>query len=155
MFHELILWGLLLLFSCSFITDSVTPWTVAYQASLPLTISWSLPKFMYSASVMPCSHLILWHPLLLLSVFLSSRDFSSELALCKIRPKYWSFSFSIRPSKVYLGLLSLTIDWFDLLAVQVTLRSCLQYHSLKASILWHSASLWPSSHNSMWPLRWP
>ena len=153
MFHEPILWALLLLFSCSVITDSVTPWSVAYQASQLLIISWSLPRFKSIASVMPCSHLILWHPLLLLlSVFFSTRDFSSELALCIIRPKYWSFSFSISPSKEYLGLM---IDWLALLVIQVTLRSCLQYHSLKDSILCHSTSLWSTSHNSMWPLRWP
>ena len=86
----------------------------------------------------------------LVSVFFRIRDFSSESVLWIIRPKYWSFSIS--PSKEYLGLM---IDWLDLLAIQVILKSCLQYHSSKASILWSSASLWSTSHNSMWPLRWP
>ena len=115
--------------------------TVNYsmQASPPLTISQSLPKFMSTASVMPSSHLILWCPLLLLpSIFPSIKDFS-ESAVCIRWPKYWSFSFSINPSNQYSGLISLKIDWFDLLAVQGTLRSLFQYHSLKASILWHSA----------------
>ena len=115
------------------------PWTAAYQASLSLTISWSLPKFMSIALVMPSSHLILWCPVPLLpSIFPSIRVFSNEPAVSKW-PKYWSFSFNISPSNEYSGLISLKIDWFDLLAVQGTLRRLLQHHSLKASILWHSA----------------
>ena len=115
------------------------PWTAAYQASLSLTISWSLPKFMSIALVMPSSHLILWCPVPLLpSIFPSIRVFSNEPAVGKW-PKYWSFSFNISPSNEYSGLISLKIDWFDLLAVQGTLRRLLQHHSLKASILWHSA----------------
>ena len=89
---------------------------------------------------MPSNHLILCHPLLLLpSIFPSIRVFSKELALCIRWPKYWSFSFSISPSSDYLGLISFRIDWFDLLAVQGTLKSLLQHHSSKASVLWHLA----------------
>ena len=100
-----------------------TPLTAAYQASLSLTISWSLPKFMSIASlVMSSSHLILWCPLLLLhSIFPCIRDFSSELAVEIRWPRYWSFSIS--PSDEHSGLVSLEIDWFDLFAVQGTLRS--------------------------------
>ena len=117
-----------------------TPWTAARQASLSYTISWSLPKFMSIALVMPSNHLILCCPLLLLpSIFTSIRVFSNESALHIRESKYWSFSFSISPSNEYSGLISLKIDWFDLLAVQGTFRSLLQHHSLKASILWHSA----------------
>ena len=117
-----------------------TPWSAARQASLSLTISWSLPKFMSIASVMPSSHLILWCPLLLPSVFPSIRDFASESAVCIRWPKYCSFVFSISLSE-YSGLISLKIDWFDLLAVQGTLRSLLQHciSEGKASILWRSA----------------
>ena len=117
-----------------------TPWTAAHQASQSLTISHSLPKFMFIASVMPSSHLILWHsPLLLPTIFPSIRDFSNEPAVRIRGPKYWSFSFSISPSNEISGLISLKIDWFDLFAVQGTFRSLLQHQSLKASILWHSA----------------
>ena len=91
-------------------------------------------------SVMPSNHLILCHPLLLLpSIFPSIRVFSSESGLCVNCPKYWSFSFSISPSNEYSGLISFKIDWLDLLAIQGTLKSLLQHHSSKASILWHSA----------------
>ena len=118
----------------------VTPWTAACQASLSFTISWSLPKFMSTTLVMPSSHLILWHPLLLLpSIFPSIRDFSNESAVCIRWPKYWSFNFSISPSNEYSGLISHKIDWFDLIAIQRTLRSLLQHHSSKASILQCSA----------------
>ena len=117
----------------------VTLWT-AKHASLSLTISRSLPKFMSIASVMPSSQLILWPPLLLLpSIFPSIRDFPNESAVHIKWPKYWSFSFSISPSNDYSGLISLEIDWFDLLAIHGTLRSLLQPHSLKTSILWCSA----------------
>ena len=117
-----------------------TPWTVACQATLSFTMSQSLLKFMYIESVMPSNHLILYHPLLLLpSVFPSIRALSNELALRIRWPKYWSFSFSISPSNEYSGLISFRIDWFDLLAVQGTLKSLLQYHSSKASIFQHSA----------------
>ena len=117
----------------------VTPWTAACQASLSLTISLSLPKFMSIASVMPSSHLIFWCRLPLLpSIFPSIREFSSKSAVCIRWSGYWSFSLSISPSNEYLGLISLKIDWFGFLAVQGTLRSLLQHHSSKASILWHS-----------------
>ena len=114
----------------------VTPWTAAHQASLSFTIFWSLPKFMSIESVLPSNHLILCHPLLLLpSVFLSIRVFSNESSLHIRWPKYWSFSFSINPSNEYSGLIFFRIDRFDLLAVQGTLKSLLQYHNSKASIL--------------------
>ena len=117
-----------------------TPWTAACQAFLSLTISWSLHKFISIESVMPSNHLILFSPLLLLpSIFPSTRVFSSELTLRIRWPKYQSFSFSISPSKEQSGLVSFKIDQFDLLAVQGTLKSLLQHHSLKASILWCSA----------------
>ena len=116
----------------------VIPWTVVCQASLSLSISRSLTKSMFIASVMPSNHLILWCPLFLLpSIFPSFRDFSNESSFRIRWPKYWSFSIS--PSSEYSGLISLKIDWFDLLAVQGTFRSLLQHHSSKASILWHSA----------------
>ena len=118
----------------------MTPWTAAHQASLPITNSQSLLKLMSIKSVMPSNHLILCRPLLLLpSVLLSIRVFSNESALCIRWPKYWSFSFSTSPSNEYSGLISYRMDWFDLLAVQGTLKSLLQHHSSKASIFWHSA----------------
>ena len=116
-----------------------TPWTAACQASLSLTISQSLPKFMSIASVMPSNHLNLCHPLLLPLVFLSIRIFSNVLTVCLRWPKYWSFSFGISPSNEYSGLISFRIDQFDLLAVQGTLKSLLQNHRSKTSVLWHSA----------------
>ena len=126
------------MFSRSVGSNSVTPWTAARQASLSLTLSQSLPKFMPIASVMPSSHLILWcPPLLVPSIFPSIRDFSSGLVFASDDPKYWSFSMS--PSSEYSGLISLKINWFDFLAVQGTFGSLLQHHSLKASILWLSA----------------
>ena len=112
-----------------------TPWTAARQASLSLTISWILSKFMYIELVMPSNQLILCCPVLLPSIFPSIRVFSSESALCIKWPKYWSFSFSINPSNKYSGLISFRIDWFDLLAVQRVLKSLLQHHSWKTSIL--------------------
>ena len=118
----------------------VTPLNAARQASLSLTKSWSLPKLMPIESVMPSKHLILCHPLLLPhSIFPSIRVFSNESTLHIKWPKYWSFSFSISTANEYLGLISFRIDWFDLLAVQGTLKSLLQHHNSKASILWHSA----------------
>ena len=114
----------------------VTPWTAARQASLSLTISRSVSKFTSLALVMPSNHLILCCPVLLLpSVFPSIRVFSRESALCIRCPKYWSFSFSISPSVEYSGLISFKVDWFDLFAVQGTLKNFLQHHSLKASVL--------------------
>ena len=117
-----------------------TPWTLARQASLFFTISWSLLRLMSIESMMPPNHLILYHPLLLLpSIFPSIRVFSNEWALSIRWPKKWSFNFSISSSNEYSGLISFRIDWLDLLAVQGTLKNLLQHHSLKASIFWHSA----------------
>ena len=116
-----------------------TPWTTACQVSLSIINSWSLPKLMSIASVMPSSHLILCRPLLLQpSIFPSIRVFSNESALLIRWPKYWSFSFNISPSNGHPGLISFRMDWLDLLAVQGTLKSLLQQHSSKASILQRS-----------------
>ena len=121
-------------------SDSATPWTVAHQASLSITNSWSLLKLTSIESVMSYNHLNLCHLLLLPpSIFPSIRVFPSELALCIRWPKYWSFSFSVSPSNEYSGLISFRMDWLDLLAVQGTLKSLLQHHSLKASFLQRSA----------------
>ena len=110
-----------------------TPWTAACQVSLSITNSQSLLRLMSIKSVMPSNHLILCHPLLLLpSIFPTIRVFSNESVLCIRWPKYWSFSFSISPSKEYSGLIYFRIDWFDLLAVQGTLKSFLQHHSSKS-----------------------
>ena len=123
-------------FSCSVISDSVTPWTEARQASLSITNSWSPPEPMSIESVMPSKHLILCRPLLLLpSVFPNVRVFWNESALHIRWPKYWSFSFNIRPSNEHPGLISFRMDWLDLLAVQGTLKSYFQPHSSKTSIL--------------------
>ena len=120
----------------------VIPWTAAHQASLSITNSWSLLKFMAIELVMPSNHLILCRSLFLLpSVFPSIRVFSSESVLHIRWPKYWSFSFSISPSNEYSGLISFRMDWFDLLAVQGTLKCLLQHHSSKASVLQHLAFL--------------
>ena len=126
----------------SSVTQSIqlfaTPWTAAHQASLFSTIPWSLLKLLSIESVMPSNYLILCPPLLLLpSILPSIRVFSNESTLCIRWPKYWSFSIS--PSNEYSGLSSFKIEWFDLLAFQGTLKSLLQHHSSKASILWHSA----------------
>ena len=124
--------------SLSHVQLFVTPCTAAHQASLSITNSWSSPKLMSIELVMSSSHLILCGPLLLLpSIFPSIKVFSNESALCIRWPKYWSFSFSISPSNKYSGLISFTMDWLDLLAIQGTLKSLLQHHSSKASILWH------------------
>ena len=117
-----------------------TPWTVARQASRSVTNSQSPLKLMSIESVMPSKHLILCHPLLLPpSIFPSIRVFSNESVLRIRWPKYWSFNFSISPSNEYSGLISFRMDWLDFLAVQETLKSLLQHHSSKASILWCSA----------------
>ena len=127
------------------------PWAVACQASL--TISWSLPKFMSIESVMPSNHLTLCHPRLLLpSVFPNIGIFSNELTFRIRWPKYWSFSFRVSPSNEYSGLISFTIDWLDLLAVQGTLKSLLQNHSSKASILWCSVFIMSNSHTCTFPV---
>ena len=130
---------------CCFTVTQLCP-TLCYlmdcrcQASLYFTVSWSLLKLMFIESVMLCNHLILCCPLLLLpSIFPSIRVFSNELAPHIRWPKYWSFSFSISPSSEDSGLISLRIDWFDLLAVQGILKSLLQHQSSKASVLQHSA----------------
>ena len=116
------------------------PWTAAHQPSLSFTISRSLLKLMSIEWMMPSNHLILCHPLLLLpSIFSSIRVFSKESVLRIRWPKYWSFSFSISPSNEYSVLISFGMDWFDLLAVQGTLKSLLQHHSSKISILQCSA----------------
>ena len=118
----------------------VTPWTTACQASLSITNSQSLLKLMSIKSVMPSSHLMLCHSLVILpSIFPSIRVFFNESVLCNRLPKYWSFSFSISPFNEYSGLISFRIDWFNLLAVQGTLKSLLQHYSSKASILQRSA----------------
>ena len=117
----------------------VTPWVAAHQASLSFAISWNLLKLMSIELMMPSNHLILYCPLLFLpSIFPSTRIFSNELALHIRWPKFWRFSFSISPSSERSGLISFRIDWFDLLAVHETLKSLLQHHIWKASILWHS-----------------
>ena len=136
------------MFSCQFISVHLLshvrlfaiPWTAACQATLFITNSQSLLKLMPIELVMPSSHLILCGPLLLPpSIFPSIRVLSNESALHIRWPKYWSFSFNIRPSNEHSGLISFRMDWLDLLAVQGTLKSLLQHHSLKVSILWCSA----------------
>ena len=109
-----------------------TLWTAALQTSLSFTISWSLFRLTYIELVMPSNHLILCHPLPLPSILPSISVFSNDLDLCIRWPKYWSFSFNIRPSNEYSGLISFRTDWFDLHAVQGTLKSLLQHHSSKA-----------------------
>ena len=118
----------------------MTPWTAACQASLSITNSQSLLKFMSIESVMTSNHLILCRPLLHLpSIFPSIRVFPNELVLHIRWPKYWSFSFSISPVNEYSGLISFRMDWLDIPAVQGTLKRLFQHHSSKASILWCSA----------------
>ena len=130
--------SLVVLQSLSCLGLFVTPWTAACQVSLSFTISWSLLKLMSIESVMPSNHFIICRPLFLLpSIFPSIRVFSNESSLCIRWPKYWSFRIS--SSNEYSGLISFRIDWFDLLAVQGTLKSLLQHHSSKTSILQRSA----------------
>ena len=130
----------------------MTPWTAVCQASLSFTNSWSLLKLRSFESMMPSNHLILCHPLLFLpSVFPSIRVFSNNSALGIRWSKCWSFSFSISPSNEYSELISLRIDWVDLLVVQGTLKSLLQHHHLKASIIRHSAFFMVQrSHSYYW-----
>ena len=117
-----------------------TPWTAAHHASLSIAYSQSLLKLMSIESEMPTNHLILCHPFLFPpSIFPSIKVFSNESAVRIRWPKYWNFSFNISPSNEYSGLISFRMDWLDLLAVQGTVKSLLQHHSSKASILWHSA----------------
>ena len=119
------------------VSDSATPWAAEHQASLSFTISQSLLKFMSIESVMLSNHRILYCPiLLLLSIFASILVFSKESTLCLRRQKYWSFSFNNRAYNEYSGLISFRIDWFDLLSVHGILKSLLQHHSSKASVLW-------------------
>ena len=126
---------------CSSVQFFATPQTAKSQASLSINNPCSLLKLMCIESVMPSSHLILCHPLLLLpSIFPSIRVFSSESVLCTRWPKDWSFSLSISPSNEYSGLISFRMDWLDLLAIRGTLEGLCQYHSSKASIVWCSAS---------------
>ena len=131
----------------------MTPWTAACKASLSITKSRSLFKLMSIELVMPSNHLILCHPLLFPSIFPSIRVFSNELVFHIRWPKYWSFSFSISPSNEYSGLTSFRIDWLDLLAVQGTLKSLLQHHSSKASILRHSAFIIVTSIHDYWKIH--
>ena len=131
---------LLLLSHFSLVRLFTIPWTAACQTSLFFTISWSFLKLMSIELIIPSNHLILCRPLLLLPLIFSSiRVFSNELPLLIRWPKSWSFSFSISPSNEYSGLISFRIAWFDLLGLQGTLKSLLQHHSLKASVLGHSA----------------
>ena len=124
----------------SYVQLFVTPMDCSRPDFPVITNSQNLLKLMSIALVMPSNHLILYHPLLLLSsIFPGIQVFSNELILCIRWPKYWSFSFSISPSNEYLGLISFRMDWLDVLAVQETLKSLLQYHSSKAPILQHSA----------------
>ena len=133
----------------------VTPWTAALQAPRSITNSRSLLKLMSIALVMPFNHLILCHPRFLLPwIFPSIRVFSNESVLRIRWPKYWSFSFSISPSIEHSGLISFRMDWFDH-AVQGTLKSFLQHHSSKASVLWHSASFMAQLHIQTWLLGKP
>ena len=126
-------------FSPSVMADSVTPWTIAYQVSLSITNSWSLLKLMSTELVIPSNPLILCHPLLHLpSIFPITRVFSNESVLHIRWPKNYSFSFSISPSNEYPGLIFFKMDWLDILAVQETLKSLLQHHSSKPSIIWCS-----------------
>ena len=143
-FRQILMKWKLVVFCCCSVAQLcrliLTPWTAARQASLSFTISWSLLKVMSIESVVSSNHIILCHPLLFLpSIFPSIRVFSNESALRIRWPKYWSFSFSISPSSEYSGLTSFRKDWFDLLAVQGTLKSLFQHHSSKVSLLWHSA----------------
>ena len=133
----------------------MTPWTAAQHTSLSITNTRSLLKLMSIESVMPSSHIILCHPLLPLpSIIPSIRVFSNESVLHIRWPKYWSLSYSIIPSNEYSGLLSFRMDWLDLLAVQGTLKSLLQHHSSKASILWCSAFFIVQLSHPYWRRHW-
>ena len=132
----------------------VTPWTIACQASLSITISWSLLRLMSVESVMPSNHFILCHLLLFLpSVFSSIRVFSNESALRIRWPEYWSFSFCIHSSNEYSRLISFRIDWFDLLAVQGTQESSPAPQFWKAQLFGTQPSLWSNSHINTWLLE--
>ena len=154
---RIFLWGFSSVqFSCSVESESLRSHGLQHSRLLSTTNSRNLLKLMSIELVMPSNHLILCHPLLLLSsIFPSIRVFSNESVLHIRWPKYWSFSFSISPSNEYLGLISFRIDWFDLLALQGTLKSLLQHHSSKASILWHLAFFLSTSHIHIWLLEKP
>ena len=157
-------------FSHLVVSNSVIPWTAAYQASLPITNSQSLLKLMSIELVMPSNHLILCRPLLLPpSIFPRIRVFLNESVLCIKWPKYWSFSFSISPSNEYSGLISFRMDWLDLLAVQGTLKGLLQHHSSKyvlsynkygyqfssvqsLSHVWLFVTPWTAAHQASWSI---
>ena len=140
--------------SLSHVQLFVTPWAAAHQTFLFITNSWSLFKLMSIESVMPSNHLILCRPLLLLpSIFSSIRVFCNGSVLLIRWPKYWSFSFSISPSNEYSGLISIRMDWLDLLAVQGTFKSLLQHHSSKASILQCSTFFMVQHHMHSWLLE--
>ena len=142
--------------SLSHVQLFATPWTASRQASLSITHSRSLFKLMSIESVMASNHLILCHALLLLpSIFPNIRVFSNESTLHMRWPKYWSFSFKISPSNEHPGLISFRIDWLDLLAVQGTLKSLLQHHSSKTSILLHSAFFIVNFYIHTWLLEKP
>ena len=137
--------------SIHYVRPFATPWTAACQASLSITNSQSLPKLTSIESLMPSNHLILCHPPLRLpSIFPSIRVFSNEAALRIRWPMYWSFSFNISPSNEHPGLISFRMDWLDLLAAQGTLKSLLQHHNSKVSILQHSAFFIFHIHTWMW-----
>ena len=140
--------------SLSHVRLFATPWIAAHQASLSITNSRSLLKLMSIESVMPSSHLTHCHPLLLLPPIPPSiRVFSNESTLHITWPKYWSFSFSISPFNEYSGLISLRTDWFDLLAVQGTLKSLLQHHIWNHQFFGAQSSLWSNSHIHTWLLK--
>ena len=140
--------------SLSHVRLFATPWTAVCQGFLSITNSWSLLKLMSIELVMQSNHLILCCPFFLLpSIFPRIRVFSNESTLCMRWPKYWRFSFSISPSNEYSGLISFRMDWLDLLAGQGTLKSLLQHHSSKASVLWPSAFFMSNSHIHTWLLE--
>ena len=142
--------------SLNHVRPFATPWITARQAALSITTSRSSPKLMSIEAVMPSSHLILCRPLFLLPPIPPSiRVFSNESTLRMGWPKYWSFSFSNSPFKEYPGLISFRMDWLGLFAVQGTLKSLLQHHSSKASILQRSAFFKSNSHIYTWPLEKP
>ena len=135
--------------SLSHVRLFATLWTTAHQASLSITSSWSPPKPTSIESVMPSNHLVLCRPLLLPSIFPNIRVFSNESALSIRWPKYWSFSFNIIPSNEHPGLISFRMDWLNLLSVQGTLKSLLQHHSSKASVLRSAFFIVQLSHRYM------
>ena len=141
--------------SLSRVWSFVTPWTAAHQASLSITNSWSLLKLMSNKLVMPSNHLILCHLLLLPSIFPSIRAISNESVLRFRWPKCWSFSFNISSSHEHSGQISFRMEWLALLAVQGTLKSLLQHHSSRASVLQHSAFFLVQLSHHTWLLEKP